>query len=181
VERIREPRIAAVIGIAVAVVIVLILVIGGGDDNGGSSNTAGARGPEAVTVDDLQNLPDEVGHPVYWGGERPDTQYELTVEGNGNIFIRYLPPDAGIGADTTVFTVGTYPVPDAHGALEAVAKNPGALQSKTPDGALVVTNRGNPQSVYVAYPGSDYQIEVYDPDAATALRTATSGQIKPLG
>jgi hypothetical protein len=180
VERIREPRIAAVIGVVVAAVIILILVIGGGDDNGGSSSTAEARGPEVVTVDDLQDLPNSVGHPVYWAGDRAGIRYELTVQADGNIFLRYLAPDEQVGADVPTFTVGTYPVPDAHAALESVANRPGALRSNTPDGALVVTNKANPQSVYIAYPGSDYQIEVYDPDAATALQTATSGEITPI-
>lgn len=180
VKRLREPRIAAGIGVVLAAVIIAILVLSGDDD--GSSDTDGeARGPEAASVEDLQELPGSVGHPVYWAGERPDTQYELTVNEDGNIFIRYLEPDVEIGSrDVPAFTVGTYSVPDSYGALQGVGKQPGAVKARTPDGALVLTNEGNPQSVYIAYPGTDYQIEVYDPDAATALEAATSGQIEPI-
>ncbi len=180
IERIRQPRVAAAIGIVLAVVIIGILVLGGGDDDGGSESD-GSRGPEEVSVEELQELADSVDHPVYWAGERPDTTYELTVNPDGNIFLRYLGPDVEIGSrETPAFTVGTYSVPDAYGALQGVSKQPGAVKARTPDGGLVLTNEGNPQSVYIAYPGTDYQIEVYDPDAATALEAASSGQIEPI-
>jgi hypothetical protein len=179
IEQLREPRIAAALGVVLAAAIILLLVLGGDDDGGSESSEA--RGPEAVSVDELQDLPDSVDHTVYWAGERPDVQYELTVDGDGNIFIRYLEPDVAIGArDVAAFTVGTYPVPDAEGALQNVARQPGAIRARTPDGAQVLTNESNPQSVYIAYPGSDYQIEVYDPDAPAALKAATSGKIEPL-
>lgn len=181
-ERLREPRVAATIGVVLAAGIIAFLVLSGGDDGGGSgSGSEPARGPEAVSVAELQELSDSVGHPVYWAGERPGTQYELTVSEEGNIVIRYLEPDAEIGSpDVAAFTVATYPFPDAYAALTAVAENPGAIKAKTPDGALVVTNESNPESVYVAYPGSDQQIEVFDPDPLVALETATTGQIEPI-
>jgi len=159
---------------------IILILLSGGDDDGGSE-TSETRGPEAVSADELRELPDSVDHTVYWAGERPNTQYELTVNEDGNVFIRYLDPDVAIGAtDVAAFTVGTYPVPDAYGALQSVANNEGAINARTPDGAQVLTNEGNPQSVYVAYQGSDYQIEVYDPDGAKALKAATSGKIEPL-
>ena len=120
-----------------------------------------------MSVDELQQLPGEVDHAVYWAGERPDTKYELKVDEGGNVFIRYLGSDMEVGSDEgAAFTVGTYPFSDAYGALQELAKKPGAINAATRDGAQVVTNEGNPTSVYIAYPGSDYQIEVYDPDAA---------------
>ena len=80
----------------------------------------------------------------------------------------------------TSLTVGTYPYTDAHGALEAVAKQRGATADQTPDGGLVVTTEASPSNVYVAFPGADQQIEVYHPDPARALELATSGAIVPI-
>lgn len=160
-----------------AAAIIAFLLLGGGDEGGSGSD--GLRGPEAVSVEELGEVPGSVDHPVYWAGERPDTQYELTVDEEGSVFVRYLDPDVEIGStEVASFTVATYPVPDAYGALQRVAKRPGAIKAKTPDGGFVLTNETNSQSVYIAYPGSDYQIEVYDPDGAAALQAATSGQIK---
>ena len=78
-------------------------------------------------------------------------------------------------------TIGTYPVPDAHAALQALAEKPGAHTAKTPDGGLVVVTEQNPTSVYIAYPDTDYQVEVYDPDPRKALEVATSGAVVPVG
>jgi hypothetical protein len=38
-----------------------------------------------------------------------------------------------------------------------------------------------PNSVFVAYPGKNFEIEIYDPSPSKALRLAVSGQLKPLG
>jgi hypothetical protein len=38
-----------------------------------------------------------------------------------------------------------------------------------------------PTSVYLAYPESDYQIEVFDPSPTRAVELVTSGQVKQVG
>lgn len=180
-ERLRQPRIAAAIGIALAIIIILVLVLAGGDDEGGSDEPAASGEAEAASVEDLQELADSVEHPVYWAGEQEGKQYELTVSEEGNIFVRYLDADVEIGSrDVASLTIGTYPVPDAFGALQKNAKQPGALRGKTPDGGLVVSNEASANSVYIAYPGTDIQIEVYDPNPKLAFETATSGEIEPI-
>jgi hypothetical protein len=71
-------------------------------------------------------------------------------------------------------------LPDAFGATQSLAEESGAVTAKTPDGGLVVTNKSTSQSVYIGYPSTDYQIEVYDPDPKVALRLATSGAVVPV-
>jgi hypothetical protein len=179
-ERIREPRVAAAIGIALAVLIILVLVLGGGDDDGGSGSDVGTE-PKEASVDDLREVADSAANPIYWIGEQDGKTYELTVSEEGNVFIRYLDPDVEVGSrDVASLTVGTYPVKDAYGALRKIARRPGSVVDETPDGGLVVAGKDNPSSVYIAYPGADYQIEVYDPDPAVALETATSGAVEPV-
>jgi hypothetical protein len=178
--RLREPRNAAIVGLLLAAAIVAIfLIANSGDDNG--SNPKSTGGAESISVQGLRDLANSVDHPVYWVGERPGKQYELTIADNGNIFIRYLDANTPVGSrDVASLTVGSYPVQNAYGALQAVAKEAGATTDKTPDGGFVVTNSNNPNSVYIAYPGADTQIEVYDPDPKTALSTATSGTVVPI-
>ena len=48
---------------------------------------------------------------------------------------------------------------------------------KLPGGGIAAVNPRFPRSVYLAYPGSDYEIEVFDPSLAHARQLVTSGQI----
>lgn len=196
-KRLREPRIAALVGVGIAVIVVAILLISsGGDDNKGDSSTAASSTttsssssggssqptkPIEATVDRLLELSSVVGHPVYWAGARPGKKYELTITPDQNIFIRYLDPGVPIGSkDVSSLTVGTYPVQDAVAALQHEADKPGARTASAPGGGFVLTSADAPQSVYLAYPDSNYQIEVYDPDPQRALSLATSGAIVPI-
>jgi hypothetical protein len=197
-KRLREPRIAALVGVGIAVIVVAILLIsGGGDDNSGDGSTtassstttgSGAGGgssqptkPIEATVDRLLELSSVVGHPVYWAGARPGKKYELTIDSDQNIFIRYLDPNVPIGSkDVSSLTVGTYPVQDATAALQHEADKPGASTDSAPGGGFVLTSSDAPQSVYLAYPNSNYEIEIYDPDPRSALNLATSGAIVPI-
>jgi hypothetical protein len=179
-DRLREPRNAAIVGLLIAaLVVVLFLVL---KDNGNdSSEPASTNGAEAVNVQKLRDLAKTVDHPVYWAGERPGKRYELTITDNGNIFVRYLDADTPVGSRSVAsLTIGTYPVAEAYAATKSVASNPGAKTGKTPDGGFVVTNSNNPQSVYIAYPDGDHQIEVFDPNPKTAFALAESGAIVPI-
>lgn len=186
--RLPSVRIGAVIAIALAAAFVVWLIVRGNDDSSSSSTTgqtttaAAAGVPVAATPATLRALADEVGHPVYWIGSRQKRTYELTRTSNGRIFIRYLPPGAEVGNRSARYTiVGTYPVEDAHDVLQRLSTQPGEKSAPTPGGGLVVYSTSSPNNVYVAYPGSDVQIEVFDPSAKRALRLVTSGRVTPLG
>jgi hypothetical protein len=177
--RLREPRNAAIVGLLLAAAIVAIFLLTKGDDD--SNNPESTGGAEQTNVDNLRQLASSVDHPVYWVGERPGQKYELTITDNGNIFVRYLDENTPVGSrNVASLTIGTYPVPDAYAALQDVASKPGAKTGKTPDGGFVVTNDSNRSSVYIAYPGADSQIEVFDPNPKTAFSLATSGAVIPI-
>jgi hypothetical protein len=160
-------------------VVVVVLLLNNGDD--GNASPSSTDGPEGISVQGLHDLAGSVDRPIYWAGERPNQKYELTISDQGNVFIRYLDPSTPIGSRRVAsLTIGTYPVPNAYAALQKAAAKPGAKTDQTADGGLVVTNSSNPQSVYIAFPGSNHQIEVYDPDPKTALSLATSGAIVPI-
>jgi hypothetical protein len=164
-----------VLTIAAAVIVWLIVK---GDDNGTSS--PGRAPANAVTVATLRNLHGSVGHEVYWAGSRPKFTYELTEVGP-NIFIRYLPAGVGVGDPRPSFlTVGTYPRQRSYAVLAQSAKRPGNTSRRIAGRGIALWSDARPQSVYVAYPGSKVQIEVYDPSAARARSLVFSGAVKPL-
>jgi hypothetical protein len=176
--RLRESRTGiALIVLLVAVAVVAFLVLR--NDDNGSSEPASTNGPEGISQQGLVDLAKSVDHQVWWAGPRSGSRYELTIADNGNIFIRYLDPNTPVGSqDVASLTVGTYPAAGAN--LDVAAKRPGAKTGKTPDGALVVTNSDRPTSVYIGYPDSDHQVEVFDPNPKEAFDLATSGAIVPI-
>jgi hypothetical protein len=166
--------------LAVAVIVIaIVLITGGGDDNNGG----GAVPPTLASGEDLTNLANETNHSVYWAGEQPGTRTEFERDSDGNVYVRYLPQTGNPASErNSSLTVGSYPVGDAVAGLEVVAKRPGANTYKLQSvpGALVVNNDSKPSSVYVAFPGSAVQVEVYDPNPADALKAVLSGEIVPL-
>ena len=96
--------------------------------------------------------------------------------------IRYLPPNAEVGNRSARYTiVGTYPVKNALEVLQELSTQPGEKSTPAPGGGLAVYSTSSPNNVYVAYPGSDVQIEVFDPSAKRALRLVTTGRVAPVG
>lgn len=175
----NRVRVGAILAAGLAVALVGWLLLSGGDDD--SPTEAGAA--EAVAVEELQERAAERGVPIYWAGPQEDAELELTeTEGGDSIYIRYLTGDAEPGAPQADYlTVGTYAFPDAVAALRKQSREPGGVLASAPGGATVYFDRTRPQSVYLAYPGVEVQIEVYDPDPKRALSLVTSGQIVPVG
>ena len=130
----------------------------------------------------LAGLSKTLGRPVYWSGPRPNFTYELTLASNAQrIYLRYLPPGVPLGSPKPDYlSIGTYSVRGAAAALRARAAQPGGVGLKLPHGAVGYYSTARPTSVYIAFPRTNEQIEVYDPSAAVALRTAKSGVVRPV-
>jgi hypothetical protein len=170
-------RIGPVVVLAIVVGLIVWLIVKGGDDD---KNTAASPPATAATVDTLRTLRGQLGHDVYWAGKRSRFTLELT-QVNGNTFIRYLPSGIGVGDPRPNYlTIGTYPKARSYALLQRQARQRANQSRQAARGGLAVWSDGRPQSVYLAYPGSDVQIEVYDPSAARARRLATSGAVKPI-
>jgi len=180
--RLSSVRIGAVVAIALAAVLVR-----GNDDSSSSSNattteTAKPIGPVAATPAALRSVSAKAKRPIYWVGPRSGQTYELTRTASGRVYVRYLPPGAKIGnrrADYTI--VGTYPTPNALNVLQDLAKQPNEKSVPAPGGGIAVYATNAPTNVYVAFPGSDEQIEVFDPSAKRALRLVKTGRVAPVG
>lgn len=135
---------------------------------------------QAASLATLRALPATIGHPVYWAGARPATTYELTTSPDGRVYVRYLTGGARVGSPLPNFlTVGTYVVPNAEAAVRTAAAQPGAIKVPVP-GGVGFYNSARPTSVYFAYPGSNVQVETYDPSPAVARQLVESGAIKPV-
>ncbi len=187
--RLPSAHLAAGIGIVVVAAILAVLLLGGGDDSPDDSSgeatppaslPQATDGPVAASLEQLQELAGSTSDPIYWAGEQPGREYELTIERDGTIFIRYLNEGTAVGSPKRSLTVGTYPYSGAFETLETAATQPESVTEEAPGGGLVVANESNPDNVYMAFPASDFQIEVFDPADGKALELATAGAVTPI-
>jgi hypothetical protein len=137
--------------------------------------------PKAVTVSQLRALQKSLGHPIYWLGSRVGVTYELRQTSDGRAYIRYLPAGAKVGDRSSRTTVGTYPLSNATAAVKGIAKRTGTKTFAVAGGGIAAVDGSHPTSVYVAFPGSNYEIEIFDPSAARAHQLVSSGRVAPVG
>lgn len=175
----RRRRLA---GAGVSLVLVATALILATEDGNQEVAEAVDTSPHLVGAAELAELEGTLGHELYWAGERPPEVLELTREADGSVYLRYLPPGVAAGDPSPRFlTVGTYPVAAAVAALARTAARSASALERGPGGSRVLANPSSRGSVYFAYPGSDLQVEVYDPTPGQALRLIRSGAIRPLG
>lgn len=168
----------AVLGLTL--VVALVAWIASGDDEEAAAPVVEAE-PRIVAVEELEEVAVGAEYPLYWAGAMPGAALELTESETG-IQLRYLDEGAGVGEESAAFfTVGSYPLADPTGALDALAAEPGAIVRRSPDGRRVVTRRENPNSVYFASPDNSVQVEVYDPSPQRAMALALSELVRPIG
>jgi hypothetical protein len=127
-----------------------------------------------LTLTALKQKVASLGTPVYWIGSESHVTYEYTRNPNGNVYLRYLPRGVAVGASGAYPTIGTYPMAKAVATTKAAGGRPGAVRVKL-SGAEAFYANSKPTSVYVAFTGSDFQIEVYNPVAAQALAAVKTG------
>jgi hypothetical protein len=162
------------IGVVAIALILWLLLVDDGDDS--SSSSSGAA--EIVSVDSLEEAAEDRETPIYWAGERVGAELELSEPDEERVYVRYLTDGAEAGDPQPDFlTIGTYANPDAVRELRQRGNEPGGVLAEAPGGATVYFSRSRPESVYLAYPGDDVEIEVYDPDFKQALQLVNSGQI----
>jgi hypothetical protein len=184
----RRPRVrlGAVIALALAAGFIAWLALRGGDNStaqpGRTVVAEGSRpggGAVAMSRAGLKKLQAALNHPVYWAGPKPRYTYEVTQRRDGTIYVRYLPPGVRVGDPRAAFLIiVTYPYANALLALRRVQNGKGI---RVPHGGLALVHKGYPESVHLAYPGENYQIEVYDPSPRVSRQVATSGSVGPIG
>lgn len=173
-------RIRSYIALALVVVAAAMLVIWLVDDDGDSPQSDSGKA-EIVSTEALEDAVEDESPPVYWAGERQGTELELSRPDDERTYVRYLTDGAQVGDPKADFlTVGTYATADAVAELKRQGKEPGGVLGTAPGAATVYFNRSQPLSVYVAFPGVEAQIEVYDPRPGQALRLVNAGQVVPI-
>jgi len=173
----RTAALIAVALVAVAAVAVVLTLLLKSDDAVKSTKTKPGT-PAAVSADELREFARSADDVVYWAGKLPGTELELTRTSRNEIFVRYLSGGAAVGDSRPAFaTVSTYPYERAYEITAKSAKGKGMVSRNAPDGGIAVWSRGRPTSVYLAYPGSDRLVEVFDPDAERARELVLSGQV----
>lgn len=177
--RVLPFAIAAAFGATVGVVILAVWLFVRGDEE---ADRGPAAAPRAASIEELRAFASEARHPVYWAGPQPRFTYELSETRDGRVYIHYVPRGAEVGDDRPDYlAVGTYPQEEAFETLQETARAQGVTTIELAGGGLAFQDANRPTSVYLAYPGSNYQVEVYAPDPAAARAIVESGQIKPLG
>jgi hypothetical protein len=121
------------------------------------------NGPVTASTAMLTRLETKRGKPVYWLGTRPGRTMELTRSPDGRVYLRYLPAGVAPGAKAPYLTVATYPLANAFAATRATSVEKGMVRVPVSGGAIAFYSRSRPTSVYLSFPGSNEQIELFDP------------------
>jgi hypothetical protein len=183
-RRRRRPRVrlGAVVALAIGGGIAAWAVVGSRDTDSSplpaAVTTAKPLGPIGLSASGLRTLTRSVDQPIYWAGPKAGFLYELTRTSTGKIYLRYLPRGAKVGSKQAGYLiVATYPFRNPVQALKDLTD--GDLLD-VPGGGVAMVDRNHPESVYLAYPDVDDQIEVFDPSAQRALEVAQSGTVRPV-
>ena len=173
----NQVRIAVLVVAAIAVGLVLFFVLHHSKHKHHHKIVTSRIGPISFTEPELKAQAFTLKTPIYWAGTQAGYHYEFTRSTKGYLYIRYLPSGTPVKAPGKNFLiVSTYPFFNAYGSLKKYAKKK-AL--KGPGGSVIYI-RPKATNVLMAFPGVDYEIEIYDPSPAIALSTAQSGNIKPV-
>jgi hypothetical protein len=180
-RRVRLLRLGG-LGLVLAAAAVVVWALLTGDDNASSGNKVKPQLIEAK-AGQLPALASAQGHEVYWAGPKGGVRYEWTRISNGRIYVRYLSGNAKLGESKRAFlTVATYPFPNALSRLKSLAaKNRSAQTKQLADGSFAYYDAtAVPSSAYVAFPGSNFEVEVFDLTPGKAYALARTGQIEEI-
>src|SRR5256714_3241040 len=167
----RGARIGSVVAVALAAAFIAWLFIRHRTNSEPPTQIAeGTAVPQVVSPARLRAIAATTSYPLYWAAGRSGLRYELTEAGS-RTYIRYLPANVAPGDPRPRFlTIGTYAARNAFAQTRRAGKRPAAVTLPLGGGGIAVYSAKSPTSVYFAYPGSGVQVEVYDPNARTALR-----------
>jgi hypothetical protein len=181
-------RIGAVVALAAATGFVAWLIIRDSDDSTPTTQvTSPAPSPPVtstvtgISEQGLRTLAASLDRPIYWAGRRRGDKFSLRRTSDGRFFVRYLPAGVRVGDPRPNFlVVATYPMENAFAATRNAARGSGGNTRRIAGGGIVYYADDSPTNVYIAYPGKDYQIEVFHPNPTLALRLVTSGRVEEI-
>ncbi|HEY0317588.1 MAG TPA: hypothetical protein VGC49_04770 [Solirubrobacterales bacterium] len=180
-ERIRLSAIVAVV-LALGLLVWLLLIKGDGDEASPASQpSASSKQVSLVSQSELLGALKGVGYPVYWAGPRLGVDYEVSRLPEGRTYVRYLPEGEKAESKNPFLTVGSYEQANALKDITKLGQKPGAVLVEIVGGGSAYAEGPDATSAYMAFPGVDTQVEVYDPQGGRALKLIRSGAIVPVG
>lgn len=136
---------------------------------------AQTSGGVCLSEKELRSIVAENKIVAYWTGPVKDATYSINTSTAGQVFVRYILKGMDCGSTEPKFRViATYSEADAYNSTLQAGNQAEGVSLSNPDGSVVYFSKNAPNNVYVAYPNLDYQIEIYDPDAKTAVTLATT-------
>jgi len=168
------------IALAAGLLVWLLFVKGDDDSSAPEQTTPAAQEVKVVPESGLLAAMKGVGYPVYWAGPRVGVEYEVSRPEAGRTYVRYLPKGEEAGSERQFLTVGSYEQADALAAIRKLGQKPGAILTQIAGGGAAYAEGPQATSAYLAFPGVDTQVEVFDPQGGEALRLIRSGAIVPV-
>lgn len=119
---------------------------------------------------------------IYWAGSVSGYTYSLSTDSSGSSVVRYLPTAGAINTSiNTTRMVATYVAAGAYDKSITVSKKIGNSSFKNADGSLVFYKTDNTNDIFMAFPGKNVQVEIFDPVAGQALSLSVlAGEIRPI-
>lgn len=167
-------------GLAMLVALGLVVWVFLDDDGSDEDPPTPASAGAIVDVDGLRDAASGGPTPIYWAGPPAGAELELSQPAPDRTYVRYLTGDAEVDDPRPFLTVGSYRLPDPVAALRKQGSQPGGVLAKAPGEGVVYFSRERPESVYLAYPDEDVEIEVFAPSFEQALQLVTAGKIVPV-
>jgi hypothetical protein len=168
-------------GFAVALAVTAGFVVWLWTRDGGSTARDVTSGTVDVSVQRLRELMVALGRPVYWAGPGQGVTYEFTQSEGHRTYVRYLPQGVAAGSPQGFLTVGTYRLRNAFAATSDVARRSGEVRLAAGAGAIAFYDKARPTNAYLAFRGTDVEVEVFDPSPGVLRRLVTAGAIRPVG
>jgi hypothetical protein len=178
-RRLPQIRLGAVVALAAVAGVVAWLVLRDGDESQSPNEEVTTVGPESITLADLRTRAADSDQPIYWVGRLPGRGFEVS-ETTGRIYVRYLPRGVPAGSVKPFLTVATYRHSDAFAATRAVSQREGTVRLDVGRAGVAFYAKDRPTSVYVAYRGSPYQIEVFHPVPRILHGLVSSRRVRPI-
>jgi len=178
----KRPTRTHLTGAIVAIVLSVVLLISGcGDSGTASTETMTSSNSVAVVPEsELLETMKGVGYPVYWAGPRLGVEYEVSRQ-EDRTFVRYLPKGEEAESARKFLTVGSYKDSKALAGIHKSGQKAGAILVKIEGGGTAYAEGTDATNAYLAFPGVNTQVEVFDPKPGEALRLIRSGAIVPVG
>ena len=140
-------------------------------------------GKVALSQTQLESLVREESLTAYWAGPRPGYLYSIDATAKDRIFLQYIQANKeskNVIANSRV--IATYYSKDGFARTVAAATRSGNTGFRNPNGSVVFYEKKRKTDVYLAFPGEEVQIEIFDPLAGQALSLAIlQDQINKIG